>query len=447
MGLRTKFVAIFLALLLAPITATTVLEIDRVIALMVEDLHDSATLLVNQTFEEMRVTATPAGGNALPGLQNDRSLRALLTASQAFGKGVVYLRIADPHGTVLVGPGAGSFGDPKRILPFSHLEEIAQRGSLPARLHALWEPRIYELSRSVGMNGQPLATIAVGISTSLITPQVHRAVDRVLLAAVSAIALALVGALGFGGWFLPRLAAISRGIEQMAVGRQAVTVRVSGSDELSLLGDKFNQLSGRITSDQARWQAEREQLLNRFHSIDDAVLLIGSGQVIKFANPEAQGRLGLPAGGLAEGKSLSDLLGEEHPLVRLIQNVHSTQTGVYDATVDAAGHELVVSAFPLSEASASAGILVILRDIGAVRKIENVLQRSDLMRFGVLVADVAREIRSPLININSQLGLLREAAEHGQPLEERLEAMRDEIERLDKAVEALQPGVDAGDPG
>jgi len=445
MGLRTKFAAIFLTLLIVPITATAVFEIDRVSALMVENLRDSATLLINQTFEEMR--ATPPDGDVVAGLQGDRSLRALVNAAQAFGKGVVYLRVAAPNGTVLAGPSAGLYGDPKRVLPFSHLEEIGERGWPPARMRALWEPRVYELSRTVGMNGRPFATIAVGISTSLITPEVHRALNRILLAAAEAIALALVGALCFGGWVLPRLAAISRGIEQMAIGQPAVTVRVSGSDELSLLGDKFNQLSGRITSDQAMWQAEREQLLNRFHSIDDAVLLLAGGQVIQFANAEAQGRLGLPAGGLAEGKSLRDLLGEDHPLVRLIQGVHSTRSGVYDVVLDSpSDHELVVSAFLLGESSASSGILVILRDLGPLGEIEDAVERSTrLMRFGASVSDIARDIRSPLSNINSQLCLLREAAEMGQPLDERLEAMRDELERLDKAVEALQPGADAAD--
>ena len=89
MGLRTKFAAIFLTLLIVPITATAVFEIDRVSALMVENLRDSATLLINQTFEEMR--ATPPDGDVVAGLQGDRSLRALVNAAQAFGKGVVYL--------------------------------------------------------------------------------------------------------------------------------------------------------------------------------------------------------------------------------------------------------------------------------------------------------------------------------------------------------------------
>ena len=89
---------------------------------------------------------------------------------------------------------------------------------------------------------------------------------------------------------------------------------------------------------------------------------------------------------------------------------------------------------------------MILRDIGRLRELEGVVHRStSLTQFDALVSDVAREIRSPLSNINSQLSLLREAAEMGQPLEERLEAMRDELERLDKAVEALQPGADAAD--
>ena len=40
---------------------------------------------------------------------------------------------------------------------------------------------------------------------------------------------------------------------------------------------------------------------------------------VRFSNDDAQGRLGLPAGGLAQGKALAALIGESHPLVRVVR--------------------------------------------------------------------------------------------------------------------------------
>ncbi len=52
MSLRAKFAAVFLFLLIAPIIAATALELDRTIAIMVEDLSDSASLLIDLSARE-----------------------------------------------------------------------------------------------------------------------------------------------------------------------------------------------------------------------------------------------------------------------------------------------------------------------------------------------------------------------------------------------------------
>jgi signal transduction histidine kinase len=73
-----------------------------------------------------------------------------------------------------------------------------------------------------------------------------------------------------------------------------------------------------------------------------------------------------------------------------------------------------------------------------VKELEDVMEYSGrLVRLGGLISGVAHQIRSPLNAMSLQLELLRQDAERGAPMEPRLEAVRHEIERLDRTVDAL----------
>jgi len=448
MGLRAKFAAVFLLLLIAPIIAVTALELDRTIAVMVEDLGDSASLLIDLTFEQVRGAASGAGQDEIAALRDDHPLQAFIESAQAFGKGVVYLRVEKLDGTIIAGgPGTpiGASGFAAAPPAFDDLQAIASGWWPLGAIRALWAAHNYEMNRVVQSDGKPVAIIAVGISTSLIAPKLHRALARILIVGGCAIALSLLGALFFGGLVLRPLAAITSGVEQMTVGGDdEVKVPVAGSDELSLLAAKFNRLSEKVRLNHAQWKAERGQLVNVFHSISDAVLVLDLNATVLFANAEAEGRIGLPAGGLADGKPLAQLIGDDNPLVRLVETARNAGQGIHDVPIemgdDAHRVHFLVSILALGLAPPAPGMLVILRDLEPVRGLRNVVDHSDrLMNLGEVISDVARQIRSPLNAIISELDLLRRDAELGKPVGERVHAVRDEVGRLDKAVEALNP--------
>jgi signal transduction histidine kinase len=457
MGLRAKFAAVFLLLLIAPIIAVTALELDRTIAVMVADLSDTASLLIDLTFEQVRGAESGARQDAIADLRDSQPLLAFVGSAQAFGKGVVYLRIEKPDGTIIAGEPATSIGKSGFAgapPPFDDLQEIANGWWPLGAIRALWAAHNYELSRAVQSNGKPIAIIAVGVSTSLIAPKLHRALGQILIVAGCAIALSLIGALFFGGLVLRPLAAITSGVEQMTVGDDEVKVPVAGSDELGVLAAKFNQLSEKVRLNHAQWQAERGQLVNVFHSISDAVLVLDLNATVLFANAEAEGRIGLPAGGIADGKPLARLLGDNNPLVRIVETARNVGQGVHDVPIemDDGAHRVhfLVTVLALGLQPPAPGMLVILRDLEPVRGLRNVVDHSDrLMSLGEVISDVARQIRNPLSAISSELDLLRRDAELGKPVGERVHAVRDEIGRLDKAVEALNPfmGPERSGPG
>jgi signal transduction histidine kinase len=292
------------------------------------------------------------------------------------------------------------------------------------------------------MGGKPLAVIRIGLSTALIASEARRSIEQAMMAGALGIALSFLGAMLAGRFLLAPIAIITSGVEQMAAGRDEVKLRIEGSDELGTLAEKFNQLSHRIKLSRAQWETERGQFFDVFRSISDAVLLLDSTGAILFANGEAGERLGLPAGGLAEGKPLSMLIGNDSPLTRIVETARTAGTEVHDVALElgrpAGASRVLLSIFALGRGPEPPGLLVVARDLESVKELESVIDYSGrLVRLGGLISGVAHQIRNPLNAMNLQLELLTQDAENGASVTPRIKTVRGEIERLDRAVEAL----------
>jgi signal transduction histidine kinase len=441
MGLRTKIAAIFVPLLVLAVLAVSATELNHATRVMVDSLGDSGSMLVNQTFEQIRAALEHGQGDPAASLRQDRSLIAFLASSSAFGKGVVYARVVTLNGDLVAGPGGEAVNAPSPR-PFAELQQAAAQWSPLARIRPFWDDRVYEMSSPVEINQQPFALIKVGLSTALIAAEVHRAVANVLFIAVAAILMSLLGALLSGALLLAPVAAITAGVERLAAGRDTGSLFIRGRDELSALARKFNELSQRVRSDRVQWEDERGRFINIFRSIDDAVLLLDAEGIVRFSNDDAQGRLGLPAGGLAQGKSLAALIGDRHPLVNMARTAKAAGTELRDVAIEE-GHgkdksRLLVSIFPLGGDSARAGQLVIVRDLDPVQRLESVVDSSErLARLGGLFSGVAHQIRNPLNAITLELELLSQDARAARPVEDRVHAVREEMSRIDLVIEAL----------
>ncbi|HVN27659.1 MAG TPA: histidine kinase dimerization/phospho-acceptor domain-containing protein, partial [Candidatus Binataceae bacterium] len=442
MGFRGKLALVFASLLVIAVTAISILEFERTTRLMVSTLEDSGVALANQIFEQMRVALGQGHGDPAATLRTDPAIASSLRSAQAFTKGVVYARIVTADGSFIAGTPLDPASDALMVRPFEELSSQAARRFALDHLHSLWTDRIYEVSRPVDMNGHPFAIIKVGLSTVLIEQEVRATLKGIFVVAIIGVVLALAGGAVAGAYFLRPVAAIAGGVEELASGSGDIKVNVAAHDEFGTLAEKFNQLSRRIKNDRAQWETERGQFFNIFRSITDALLLLDAHGHVLFANAEAQGKLGLPAGGLADGRPLALLLGRDHPLNRMIENAYVVGSEVRDVAMElgrgAGAMRVLVSIFSLGQGPEPPGLLVIVRDLDPVQELENVVNYSGrLARLGGLISGVAHQIRNPLNAMNLQLELLNDEAAQGKPIEARVMKVRGEIMRLDEAISAL----------
>lgn len=441
MGLRGKLALVFAAFLILAVVAISALEFERTVRSTVSNLGDSGNSLINQTFEQMRAALGQLHGDPTQILRNDDAISVSLKSAQAFTKGVVYARIEAPDASVIVGTPVTAADPSAEVRGFDELMADTNAWWPLSQFRPLWGGRIYEISRPVELNGKPFAVIRVGLSTALIEQELLTSFKGIATIALIGIVLASIGGVVAGAFLLRPVAEIASGVEELATGRE-VRLSLPAHDEFGTLAEKFNQLSHRIRSDRAQWETERGQFFNIFRSITDAVLLLDARGHILFANAEAQGKLGLPAGGLSDGKPLNLLLGKDHPLTRMVESAYIVGSEVRDVAVElgsgASAIRVLVSIFSLGRGPEPPGLIVIVRDLDPVRELEHVVDYSGrLARLGGLISGVAHQIRNPLNAMNLQLELLNEDANQGKPVHERVLKVRNEIARLDEAISAL----------
>lgn len=443
MGLRAKIAAALLAWSLLIIAAVSILQINHTIVLMADGLANSGELIINEIFEQVRATLAGSRGDVVVTLQRSPALRTLIESSGAFAQGVVYVRLETIGGVpILSEPPQNLSADLPAAAPFSALLKLASSWLGLARIYFAWGGGTYEMTRVLEIDGQPFVVIRVGLSTALTVAEVHNSVAHIALIGAAVSGFALLGAIILGSLLLRPVAAIAVEVEELAAGRETKALKVAGRDELSSLADKFNALSERISTDRSQWEHERSQLFDAFRSITDAVILLDARGAILFANQEATGRLGLPAGGMVEGKPLRALLGKGHPLSRMVEITFATGNHANDVPMQLAdGDEpvrLLVSIFSLGQGPEPAGLIIIARDMQAVQELKRTLDYSSrLARLGGLISGIGHQLRTPLNSMNVHLELLSEDLAHQRPGATRIAGLRGEVKRLDRAVDAL----------
>jgi PAS domain-containing protein len=318
---RRKLATIFL-LMAAPFVLATTLQIERTMRVLADGLNESGNLLINQIYEQMRESLSRANGDPAEVLRHDARVAAFLASTQAFGRGVVYARIAAPDGAVIAGLAPAESGATSHAPPFATLVALAQSKWPPDLIAAFQHGRTYEMNRAVMMNGKPFATIQIGLSTAFIAAEARRDAAYLLEVGAAAIALCLFGAILATGRSR-RPTPVTLSAAQRIPGARDDSSAADRRGDLSALAERFDELSKRIRLSRSPSRLGRGRLLEILRSISDGVLLLDSAGAILFANSEAQGRIGLPAGGLAEGKPLDAFIGHDNPLARVIETARS----------------------------------------------------------------------------------------------------------------------------
>jgi signal transduction histidine kinase len=442
---RTRFTLAFLCLQIIPIIAIGMVTLAYTLKVVMDEVVESSDLMTRQVYEQVQVALDRGHGDGDPAtrLKNDDALRQLLGSMQAFGPAVVIARIIDSNGRILLSPGDGTEGQLQPQLPsISELEQKASRW-WSFILTAFSRNDLYATSRSFDADGKTFGAIYIGVTTALLADRIERLGLAFTAIVIADVVLTLLATASLRRLLFQEMWPFSTFAPAMRLIEEAPDSQPR-QDELSGLAERFNRLSQEVHSERNQWETGRHNPFETVRSMRDGVVLLDSAGSLLFANREASAVLELDKTAAVEGRPLGVLLRKNHPLVSMAEAALESGSEAQDVPLSLGMNggsdrtSMLLSFFRLGIGRKPVGLLILLRDMNAVRELETMVDYSNrLAHLGGLISGVAHQLRTPLHGMNLRLELLREDASRGKDLEKHINRLRAEVERLDQSVEAL----------
>ena len=278
---------------------------------------------------------------------------------------------------------------------------------------------LYDLAVPLLVEGQRWGTARIGLSRQRMEAQIAQTRRQLgLLAAVTLVLGGLVSAV------VARR--IVRPVRQLADGAAAIArgdldqrIEAVTSDEIGRLAAAFNEMVGQLRQQRADLETAHATLRQRFAELSDLKSytdhILGSlatgiitldleGRVVTL-NPAGEALTGCVTASVG-GRACGDAFAHLPELRDLLLQTLASRFGLAPVSLvlsrgEAAAVPVEVTITPLKGGEGQAlGVIAALRDLSAVRQLEEQLSRSDrLAALGTLAAGLAHEIKNPLTSV------------------------------------------------
>jgi signal transduction histidine kinase len=369
-------------------------------------------------------------------LRQDLGLQALFESTTGYSQTIVYLAVTDPHHHILAHSDSSQVG---QTMPQAENILVLKNADFLTQLRYInGPPKNYEVTSEMVAGDRSFGTVRVAMNTALIKQELKQFLSKNLYIAGISLLLATTLAAVFAQVLLNPLTFISAGIERLIQGEFTKPIDLKRRDEFGLVSLKLNEIGQRMEGSREELDALKGNFGQIVKSLEEKIIFLNPERRIVLMSPSVAQLLATSVEA-SLGRRLSEVLGEDHPLIGLVETSFGVKQTVKKTDLQLSGQQSKVTArvHYLEEDHQPMGGLVIFEDPETVAKLENQFEYAKkLSALSKLTSGVAHEVKNPLNAIVIHLELLKSqvVAQQAEDAARSLDVITQEIKRLDRVV-------------
>jgi signal transduction histidine kinase len=453
MSLKTKLVLAITGLVFLVTAVLSLVYVSQLVHAVVQESYDTNLLGAQQIRYALQL-ALEAGLKdkqvdpndsarlrtlAAAALRQDAALKAVIESVNRYSPTVYDISIADNNNLAFVTTGVG--GEDQPLPTRSNYLRLRDSNAIELLRAVLGQAEVYDVVSPLDRNGQPFASVRVGVRTTFLRsvygPLVRTSLGLMGFALVTALLVAFL----LSNLALRPMEELSEQLDYWTLPAEEAQPEEKERDTVLRVSNKIERIGQRMRNVEEVFSALKENLDQVLGNLQDGILLFtGDGRAVlvsnavkRFLDVDRNQLLGLHAREIFDRNTV---LGQT---VREAWDAGLTL--VQEEIVTESGTRIEVSLDFIHDDRSKQGLgaLLTLHDSESVEVIESELELSRRMAaIGRLTSGVGHEVKNPINAIVVHLELLKtKLGITPTPATRHLEVIDSEIHRLDRVVQTL----------
>jgi signal transduction histidine kinase len=455
MRLKTKLVLAITALVFVVAGGVSLVYIHQLVKAAVQQTYDTNHMVADQVWYALDQalqsglkdrTVDPNNPAELRGLvaetvKSDATLQAAIDSVNRYSLTVYDINIGDSQGLTLLSTNPGNEGKP--LPPRQNYNELLKADPFRRMLQVFAQPTVFDVVARLENNGKLIATVNVGVHTTLLRAVYEPLLKKALWLMSFALIAALLAAFLLSNLALRPLADISRQLDYWTAAEGATSEDESAAKEdvAARVSTKIQRFGQRMRNVEEVYSALRENLDQILGNLQDGILLFTEDRRAVLVSEAARRFLQIDSENIL-GRQAGEIFSRSTTLGRALREAVDAGVNMKKEEIRTESGRRIEASVDFiydDESQQGLGALVTLHDLESAAEIESELELSRRMAaIGRLTSGVGHEVKNPINAIVVHLELLKSKLGGAEgPAGRHLDVIDMEIHRLDRVVQTL----------
>lgn len=381
-------------------------------------------------------------GMVAQAVQQSAELKSVIDSVNRYSPTVYDINIGDSQNTALLSSNPGSVGRPLPIRP--EYGQLLNANPVQLMRDVFGAPQVFDIVERLDNNGKPMASVHVGVRTTLLGAQYRPVLRKAFLLMGFALVTALLVAFLLSNLALQPIEDINVQLDYWTAAGPVPAEEEQPppqTDMVARVSSKIEMIGQRMRNVEEVFSALKENLEQILGNLQDGLLLFTAGGRAVLVSEAARRFLGREQEAIL-GRQAWEIFDRSTDLGRVLMEAFECRNNLLKEEIRIeSGRRVEASVHFLydDDFHRELGALVTLHDLESAAEIESELELSRRMAaIGRLTSGVGHEVKNPINAIVVHLELLRsKLGEAGAPATRHLDVIEAEIRRLDRVVQTL----------